>query len=69
MHKCLSCGKPITWNFAICADCEKIHGNSAKEWPEWLRFLWNSTQRERRSRAKQLIHEVPLVDDTELEFD
>lgn len=68
MHKCLSCGKPITWNFAICSDCEQKWGSSALTWPEWLRFSWNDLQRTRRREAKQRVYEVPLADDQDLDY-
>lgn len=51
-HKCLVCGKPITYTFAICSSCEAQYGKSAKSWPSWLRFLWADTQRERRQEKK-----------------
>lgn len=58
-HRCLAgCGRPITWRFAICSDCEKIYGNRSKEWPEWLRFLWKDILVERRRIVNQLRYEV-----------
>lgn len=60
-HYCLYCNKKrITYRFAICADCEKIVGNKATNWPEWLRFLWNDVQRQRRQDIKIAAREVPL---------
>jgi len=59
-HKCLNCGKPITWTFAICSNCEKKFGNSSKEWPDWLRFLWAQTQRERRQDKNIITNELDL---------
>jgi hypothetical protein len=46
------CGKRITWRFAICANCEKTYGNSALGWPNWLRFLWQDEQKNRRRDKK-----------------
>jgi hypothetical protein len=61
MHKCLAgCGQVITWQFAICAKCERTYGRSARNWPEWLRFLWNDTQRNRRRIRRIKRHEVSL---------
>lgn len=57
-HTCLTCSQWITYRFAICSKCEKIYGRSAKEWPEWLRFLWNDTQKERRRNKKIRQHEI-----------
>jgi hypothetical protein len=58
-HTCLNCHKAITWRFAICTDCEAIYGNKATDWPDWLRFLWADTQRERRSAKRRDMYEVP----------
>jgi hypothetical protein len=57
-HKCLTCSQWITYRFAICSKCEKTYGKSARKWPEWLRFLWNDTQRERRRNKKVRQHEI-----------
>jgi hypothetical protein len=61
-HHCLNCQKPITWRFAICSDCEKIYGSSPKQWPEWLRFLWNDIQKERRRHVRVNKYETSFVD-------
>lgn len=61
-HTCLNCGKVITWQFAICSDCEKEFGNKATEWPEWLRYLWNKTQRERRREKRISDNEISFTD-------
>lgn len=66
-HKCLACQKNwITWQFAICTECEKKYGSSSLEWEKngagWLRELWNMEQRERRRIKKQKFYEVPLVE-------
>lgn len=58
-HKCLAgCGKTITWQFAICAECEQSYGSSPVRWPEWLRYLWIVTLRERRNDRKIMNWEV-----------
>jgi len=52
-HRCLAgCGKAITYRFAICSDCEKIYGRSSLQWPEWLRYSWKQTQKDRRKEKK-----------------
>lgn len=62
-HKCLGCAEnTVTWQFAICTECEKKYGRSALEWAPWLRELWNMEQRERRRQKKQRLYEVPLLD-------
>ena len=65
-HTCLAgCGKRITWRFAICAECEKTHGRSPTEWPQWLAFLWRDEQRIRRQHRRIVAHEINLseIDD------
>jgi hypothetical protein len=66
-HKCLAgCGHWITNRFAICSECEKTYGNSPKDWPEWLKFLWNDEQRLRaqdRRIHKFEVTEADLEDD------
>ena len=57
-HKCIACSNWITYRFAICADCEQKYGRSAKEWPDWLRFLWNDIQKERRRAKRIRDHEI-----------
>jgi len=63
-HQCLgeSCNKWITYRFAICADCEERYGRSAREWPDWLRFLWNDIQKDRRRNRRIRTHELPFTD-------
>lgn len=62
-HKCLAgCGKRITYRFAICSACEKIYGRRTAQWPDWLRFSWNDTQRQRRAESRIAQHESPLAD-------
>lgn len=61
-HKCIACNKKrITYRFAICTECEKIYGNRARDWPDWLRFLWNDIQRQRRRERNEDTHEIPLT--------
>ena len=64
LHKCTAgCGKWITWQFAICSDCEKIYGRSAlNDWPEWLRDAWNAEQRRRRAEYRHARHEISFTD-------
>lgn len=58
-HYCLAgCGRKITWRFALCVNCEKTYTNRPAVWPDWLRYLWNDTLRERRRTANQLKYEV-----------
>lgn len=60
VHRCLWCGKPITWTFALCANCEKIYGNKYTEWPQWLKFLWSDIQKTRRLYKKVKMTEVSI---------
>jgi hypothetical protein len=58
-HKCLAgCGRVITWQFAICTNCEKMYGSSPYDWPDWLRYLWQDTQKERRKERKKSDFEI-----------
>lgn len=60
-HSCITgCGRRITYQFAICVDCEQIYGNRTKSWPAWLAFLWRDMARERRRRKRQGQHEIIL---------
>lgn len=68
-HKCLAgCGKTITWNFAICSDCERIYGKSSKDWPEWLRASWSMTQHQRR-KDKEFYNNEMTTSDLTANFD
>lgn len=58
-HRCLTCGKPILWSFAIFNKCEEICGCSAKERPEWLNYFWNDTQQTRRRNKQIARYEYP----------
>jgi len=63
IHRCLGgCGKVVTWQFALCRECEDQYGSSPFDWPEWLRFLWADTQRERRKAKRVNQFEVPIDD-------
>jgi hypothetical protein len=63
-NKCLAgCGRTITRQFAICAECEKIYGSRMADWPEWLKFLWKDTLKERRREHREWIYEVPFEDE------
>ena len=60
-RKCLTgCGKTITKRFAICANCEEIFGHAAGDWPDWLRILWNYTQREERQYVRVKKNEISV---------
>ncbi|MCK4819895.1 hypothetical protein KA005_29285 [bacterium] len=63
-HQCLGedCTKWITYRFAICAKCEERYGKSARNWPSWLRFLWNDIQRNRRRNKRISMNEITFAD-------
>jgi hypothetical protein len=46
--KCVACGKPITYRFCVCAECEDKYGKYASDQPEWLRFLVKNTKNTRQ---------------------
>jgi hypothetical protein len=62
MHHCLGedCPRYITYRFAICTACEARYGRSSREWPAWLRFLWNETQRHRRAERRYRKQEIQI---------
>lgn len=39
------CGKSISLRRQLCGECLEIYGNDKNEWPEWLRWMVNDTQR------------------------
>jgi hypothetical protein len=61
-HRCLNCGKPITYQFAICSACERIFGRQSLLWPEWLRFMWRDILRERRQNKRVREHELEFAE-------
>lgn len=61
-HCCLNCGKPITWQFAICSECEKTLGHGPKEWPSWLTFMWRDEMRLRRQDKRIAKYETTFID-------
>lgn len=61
-HKCLVCNRPITWQFAICSECEKTYGRTSSEWPKWLSYLWADHVRERRRNKTIAFREVTASD-------
>lgn len=42
--------------------CESEYGRSPLAWPDWLRFLWNDIQRERRREKRIMENEITLSD-------
>ena len=58
LSRCICCGKNITPQFWVCADCEKQFdlAGSWKHWPEWARVLRNDVLRNRRLLKKQLVN-------------
>ncbi len=62
------CGTKIAWGHTLCAECLKAYGARRNEWPEWLRFWVDDTQRElnaERNHREQTLNEDWLghVDD------
>jgi len=69
-HIChAGCGRKITFAFALCAECEKTYSPSALEWPEWLRYLWSETQKERRRARWIRKFEVPYEEEPDFQED
>lgn len=57
--KCVVCGKPITWAFYVCSDCEEQYGKRKDERPEWLTFLINE-ERMARYRHENGKNAIPI---------
>lgn len=61
MQRKCACGKLIAGKRHLCNECSKIYGPRS-EWPEWLRFWVNDTERELRLEDRIDKHEVALAD-------
>ena len=61
MTACAVCGKPITYRFSLCRECEALYGRRAAEWPGWVRAMVNSDRRERRFWERVGQHEVSVA--------
>jgi len=56
MQRYCVCGKPIAGKRHICPECESIYGNRC-EWPKWLKFQVNDTEREYEDELRIAAHE------------
>ena len=65
MNTCVCCGKKVSnKGFYVCAECEKeydIVDKPKTEWPKWLLFLINDTDREIR-------YDANIIDNIETNF-
>ena len=55
MNKCVCCGKTVGISFYICASCEKeyeIAGKPKSEWPKWLLFLVQDSDKENKKEIR-----------------
>ncbi len=48
MNKRCVCGKVITSQYDLCANCLREYGTNRSEYPEWLVFMIADLKRERR---------------------
>ena len=58
MQKRCVCGKVITSQYDLCANCLKEYGYNRSEYPEWLVFMIADMKRERRQEFNIKQHEV-----------
>lgn len=58
--ECLICGKYITYTFALCRKHFEVYGDKPEKWPQWLRFMWNYKQRQRRASDKKRQKEISI---------
>lgn len=63
-RKCV-CGKYLAGKRHLCDECSDIYGQR-EEWPEWLKFWVNDTERENRREINIDEHEISFSD---LEYD
>lgn len=58
MQKRCVCGKIITSQYDLCANCLREYGTDRSEYPEWLKFMIADLKRERRQEFRVKQHEV-----------
>lgn len=57
MKLCVTCGKPITYTFWVCADCEcefGIDGVPYRNWPDWIKVLVRTSRKETRIDRREI---------------
>lgn len=57
MQRACVCGKLIAGRKHLCDECLAIYGNRS-EWPAWLLFWVNDTERERKQDERVSEHEI-----------
>jgi len=67
-NACIACdaeGKStqITWQFALCAECEGTHGKDRTTWPEWLLWLVQDVQKHRNRYSRNYVEDREYIDD------
>lgn len=66
MQRLCVCGKPLNGRRHLCPECASIYGNRS-DWPEWLRFWINDTEREIRYERKCSANEIQLDENEEVD--
>jgi len=53
---CMICGRSITPQFCVCAECERKYGldRPKRVWPDWAKWLERDWQRQRDYERRQL---------------
>ena len=62
-YHCPACRGRKARHVSLCGDCLETYGESADEWPEWLRFLVNDEMRWLRECDAADENETPYDDD------
>jgi len=55
------CGKRIAGKRHLCDECVAIYG-ARENWPEWLRFWVNDTEREAKQESRINEREITFTD-------
>lgn len=58
MNKRCVCGKIITSQYDLCANCLAEYGTDRSLYPDWLKFMIADMKRERRQEFRIKQHEV-----------
>lgn len=53
---CPACQEPKSPRWKLCRECHEIYGWNRSDWPAWLRFLVNDTEREQYDDEREAEH-------------
>ena len=66
-HECPTCGGWKHLRAHLCRNCEDEYGIDRDQWPEWLCFLVNDSERETYQDELHARREMPLDGDVSVE--